>query len=287
MRILICIVLLASGRLLSEQLVCQRPVANLHCKPTIECEVESQLVYGCSVELLKRQRDGWAQVRMQDGYEGWVAPGTLLKPAPTGAQMGRTQNLFCHIYRVQDTSPYPPLLTLPLGVPLQVLSEPPEQNRRWVEVRLLDGTTGWIHRGDIDTAPQPLTLDEVLALAQRYVGLPYTWGGSSSFGFDCSGLVQSLYGLMGIQFPRNARDQAQVPGMVPCSLDELVRGDFIFFENKAKRIVHVGLYLGEGQFLHANASAGNPIVLISDLEDPKWKTLYPTWIPSKYTPMQK
>jgi NlpC/P60 family len=93
---------------------------------------------------------------------------------------------------------------------------------------------------------------EIIALARQFVGGKYVWGGSSpsNGGFDCSGLVQYVYGRNGIRLPRVAEDQYQVGK--PVRYDELQPGDLIFLANTYKSgISHVGIYIGEGKMLHA------------------------------------
>ena len=84
-----------------------------------------------------------------------------------------------------------------------------------------------------------------------YLKAPYVWGGKSIFGLDCSGLVQQLYGLVGIQLPRDARQQVE-HGQPVHFVVQARPGDLAFFDNAEGRIVHVGLVLEEGRILHAH-----------------------------------
>ena len=89
------------------------------------------------------------------------------------------------------------------------------------------------------------------SMAERMIGTPYVYGGSDLEGFDCSGLVQFAYGQAGIEVPRTAGRQRAV--VQPLTAEQLAPGDLVFFDIAGKSD-HVGLYLGDGQFVHAPAA---------------------------------
>jgi hypothetical protein len=93
--------------------------------------------------------------------------------------------------------------------------------------------------------------EKLVATAESFIGVDYTWGGTSSReGFDCSGLVRAVYQLNGLSLPRSMTDQYQAGTTV--SRDRLKKGDLVFFSvSPGRPISHVGIYVGENVFIHA------------------------------------
>jgi murein DD-endopeptidase len=89
----------------------------------------------------------------------------------------------------------------------------------------------------------------IAALASSLIGTPYHFGGADAAGFDCSGLARYVHEGLGVEIPRTAR--AQQRAAVPVPLGELAPGDLVFFRLRSRSIDHVGIYTGEGRFVHA------------------------------------
>lgn len=105
---------------------------------------------------------------------------------------------------------------------------------------------------DAPTAQNEGPIARMLHRALSLLGTPYRWGGTTpEGGFDCSGLVGYVYrNNLGIELPRISRDMARVGELIR-DRDALAEGDIVFFSRKGKHVDHVGIYLGNGQFLHA------------------------------------
>lgn len=246
----------------------------MHSTASRESSVVSQAIYGTHVEYLESQ-PGWVKIRTPDDYSGWMESAALreLKAGePAYAASGKVMmvaSLFAHLYSEKSVARHQPLLTMPYETKLEIESEPEEEERRWLGVRLADGRSAWVQRGDVEEPGGIMTVEQVIELARRFMGLPYTWGGTSSFGYDCSGFTQMLLRRRGVVLPRDARIQAPWEGLTPVDRGHLEKGDLLYFGNDAGRITHTGLYIGAGEFIHATAHK-RPVVQVSRLEEEHW-----------------
>lgn len=103
--------------------------------------------------------------------------------------------------------------------------------------------------------------------AVEMVGTPYRYGGFTPAGFDCSGLVHYSFGRAGVRLPRDTPGLRRVGDRL--GWDELTRGDLVFFDQEGKKASHVGIYLGEGRFVHAPSTGGR--VRIDRIDSPYWR----------------
>ncbi|HUI53393.1 MAG TPA: NlpC/P60 family protein [Bryobacteraceae bacterium] len=249
-----------------------RPAANMYSRASEDSDVVSQAIYGSNVTLLE-QKEGWGHIRTFDDYTGWMPLSDLRSGQPYAAhgRVAEVQSLFAHIYREANVTRHAPVITVPFETRLEVIAEPAD-NTRWLEVRLPDDRSGWLQTGDVAFNVKPLSIAEMLALGKRFLGLPYTWGGTSSFGYDCSGFAQMLCRRRGVNLPRDAQPQADWSGVAPVERKDLAPGDLLYFGSSEKHITHTGVYLGEGKFIDATTHE-TPMVRIDDLNEPYWTRL--------------
>lgn len=136
------------------------------------------------------------------------------------------------------------------------------QTGNWYAVTY-KGLKGYISADYVKIGTSNALADQIVATAKEYLGTPYVWGGTSPKGFDCSGFVYYVYQQYGYQLQRRASLQYANNG-VSVSKSQLQPGDLVFFSDSVDPIGHVGMYIGNGYFIHA--SSGKGCVCITELE---------------------
>lgn len=253
------------------------PVVNMYSKPTADTDVVSQAIYGMTVAVVE-ENEGWARIKTPDDYPGWAPTSVLRKmkesetPYASTGRTARVESLFAHLYRENSVTKHAPLLTLPFETRLEVVEERPEEKARWLAVRLPDDRKAWVQRGDITMDSVPRTIPDLIELSKRFMGLPYTWGGTAAFGYDCSGFTQMLCRRGGRDIPRDADQQAMWDGMQKVERQDLQAGDLLYFGKSVEKASHTGFYIGGGEFIHATTNT-RPVIQISKLDDEPWTNL--------------
>jgi len=110
----------------------------------------------------------------------------------------------------------------------------------------------------------------LLSMARQFVGVPYVWAGRSPNGFDCSGFIYYVFDQLGYGLPRMADGQYEVG--IPISRNALEPGDLVFFETYEPGPSHVGIYIGNNQFIHASSGAG--YVTVTPMSNPYHRDRY-------------
>lgn len=118
--------------------------------------------------------------------------------------------------------------------------------------------------GNDEASAADFTSSDFKATSQKYLGVPYVYGGTTTSGFDCSGYVTAVFREFDVSLPRTSSSMYGVGKSV--DKNDLVPGDLVFFNTSGSGISHVGIYFGGGKFIHSQTGKG---VSITDLND-KW-----------------
>jgi cell wall-associated NlpC family hydrolase len=210
------------------------PMTALRRTPSHEARLDTQALLGERITIYETTDEGWAWGQLEtDGYVGWLSANAL---APTSAApTHKVAALRAFAFPGPDIK-LPPIAALPMGAQVAVARQ---------DERFAITVSGW-HIPEVYLAPIKSKRSDFVAVAEQFLGAPYLWGGKTSLGLDCSGLVQLSLQAAGLSCPRDSDMQELSLGKLS-SLSSLRRGDLIFWKG------HVAIARDPESVIHANA----------------------------------
>ncbi|HEY5379237.1 MAG TPA: NlpC/P60 family protein [Pseudolabrys sp.] len=209
------------------------PIADVRRDPAHEAPLDTQALKGERVTVYETSEEGWAWGQLEsDHYVGYLSANALGPPGPLPTHRVIAPRTFG--FPVADIK-LPPMIALPMGAKIEIVKE---------TERFALNSYGW-HFPLSHVAPLAKRQPDFVAVAESLMNAPYLWGGKSSLGIDCSGLVQIALHLAGVACPRDTYMQERIGQ--PVALKDVRRGDLVFWKG------HVAIAQDAKIIIHANA----------------------------------
>ncbi len=210
------------------------PVTFLRRAASHEARLDTEVLLGEHAIIYEMTDEGWAWGQLEsDGYVGWLSANALGAPGPASTHKVCVPRTLC--FPAPDIK-LPPIVALPMGARLAIARQ---------DERFAITASGW-HVPEVHLATVKAKASDFVAVAEQFLGAPYLWGGKTSLGIDCSGLLQLALQAAGHACPRDSDMQELALGK-PVALSEMRRGDLVFWKG------HVAIARDPETIVHANA----------------------------------
>lgn len=247
-------------------------VSNMRYLPDHTSELVSQVLMGTPMKVLDFKK-GWYRIQTPDNYIGWMDAGGLQCITQSEIEQWKGSNrwIYTNISGYIYDSPGKNGEVV-ADLVLNDIFEVEGELKGFLKIIIPDGREGYVRKKECTSlkewsSRQP-DIKNLLSLPRKMMGAPYIWGGASVRGVDCSGFVKIAYFTQGIILARDASQQARYGEPIDFHKPEnLKQGDLLFFGRDDKHIGHVGIYIGNNDFIHAS---GRVHISSIDPKDPKY-----------------
>lgn len=249
---------------------------NMREQPNIKATIIKTLAAGTEVTIIDREQE-WCYIMTNDDIKGWVHGDYIRMNTnyPSGKIMGTNVNV-----RLLASTDGKIITKLDKDSNVSIMNF----ENGWYKILSDNGNEGWVYKdyimissrnNDIPTSRSANRTSgsvKIVGFAKEFLGKPYKWGANGPNSFDCSGFTSYVYGHFGVDLPRTSSDQGKTGERV--SMDELQIADLVFFDTEGGNngiVTHAGIYIGDGQFIHASSGSKAKKVTISSLTDGYYK----------------
>ena len=239
-------------------------VCNIRYSPKHAGELASQALMGTPVRILEKEDNGWLLIQTPDQYISWVDRGAITLMNKEGIDRWKAvpKIIYTRSYGSAYSEPNEESATvsdLVAGCMMELVAEKGD----FYQVLFADQRIGFVPKNESNVynewfAKISASEESLIKTSKRLMGVPYLWGGTSFKGVDCSGFTKTVYFLNGIVLPRDASQQVMIGETIDKTgnWSELKPGDLLFFGDKredgSERVVHVAMWLGNGEYIHAS-----------------------------------
>ena len=248
-------------------------VANMRAKPDDASELVSQALLGTPMKILD-YIEGWYRVQTPENYIGWMGDKELQRLNEAELELWKKSdryifnrisgNAFNSVDKKRAV-----MSDLVLGDIFEVKGT----SKGFYQVQFPDNRIGFVKKSDCiswqEWTGRSLDSRDIIQIVSQMMGIPYLWGGASTKAMDCSGLTKIVYFSQGIILARDASQQARYGEHPDFTVHKnLQPGDLLFFGRNAQRVTHVGIYLGNKEYINAS---GYVRINSLDPKDPRFK----------------
>jgi hypothetical protein len=235
------------------------PVSNVVSEPETGGSLETQCVMGEKIGVVE-VRGNWTRIvaleqpsrKDERGYPGWVYSRNI-----SFTEQSKPVMLVDDAERVYDEEKRIEC-TLLLGSRVDLMGYKDDMAR----ICLPNGTVGYVRAKRVSSGSLERSAESVISHIYNFLGIGYLWGGTTPYGFDCSGLLYRVGKVQGYDLARDSSDQA----FQGTEIKSPQRGDLVFIGENG-RVTHVALYLGKGEIIHDVGFSGGSMVSVSKLSD--------------------